>query len=59
MLEIIAALILNAASCSDRSVRGNRYTRGLHLWSTLLSIVPEYEGATIEQASARWPVALR
>ena len=59
MLEIIAALNLNAAPCSDRSVRSKRYTRGLHLWSTLLTIVPEYEGATIEQASARWPVALR
>ena len=59
MLEIIAALILNASPCSDRSVRSKRYTRGLRLWSTLLSIVPEYEGATIEQASARWPVTLR
>jgi hypothetical protein len=59
MLEMIAALILNAVPSSDRSVRCKRYACGLRLWSTLLSIVPDYEGATIEQASARWPVALR
>jgi hypothetical protein len=59
ILQIIAALILNAAPSSDPSVRSKRYARGLILWATLLKIIPEYEGATLEQSSRRWPVALR
>jgi hypothetical protein len=57
--QIVAALILNAAPSSDRSVRAKRYTRGLVLWSTLLSIIPQHEGPHLEQASLRWPLALR
>ncbi len=59
LAQIVAALILNAAPSSDRSVRGKRYTRGLVLWSTLLSIIPQHEGRHLEQASLRWPLALR
>jgi hypothetical protein len=44
LAQIIAALILNVAPSLDRSVRGKRYTRGLVLWSTLLSIIPQHEG---------------
>jgi hypothetical protein len=57
--QIVAALILNAAPSSDRSVRAKRYSHGLALWSTLLSIIPEHEGPGLEQASLRWPFALR
>jgi hypothetical protein len=59
ILQIIAALILNAAPSSGPSARCKRYARGLILWATLLKIIPEYEGATLEQSSRRWPVALR
>src|ERR1019366_4330004 len=59
ILQIIAALILNAAPSSDPSARSKRYARGLILWATLLKIIPEYQGANLEQSSRRWPVALR
>ena len=59
ILQIIAALIANAAPGSDACAQRKHYARGLHLWATLLSIIPEHEGQTIEQASVLWPLALR
>ncbi|MBV9611479.1 MAG: TniQ family protein, partial [Acidobacteriaceae bacterium] len=59
ILQIIAALIANAAPGSDAATQRKRYARGLHLWATLLSIIPEHEGRTLEQASALCPLALR
>ena len=59
ILQIIAALIENAAPSSDQCLRRKRYSQGLILWATLLKFIPEYEGAAIEQSSLRWPVALR
>lgn len=59
ILQIITALIENAAPSSDRRVRSRRYSRGLILWATLFKFIPEYEGPTIEQLSWRWPVSLR
>jgi len=56
---MIAALVWNAAPDPHQSVRHRRGPRGLRLWATLLSIIPEYEGATIERTSIRWPVTLR
>ena len=59
VLAIIGALILNAAPNPNQSVRSRRGTRGMRLWGTLLSVISEHEGTTIEQTSIRWPVALR
>jgi len=58
-VHIVIVLILNAAPCSDRTVRRKRYRSGLVLWTTLLSIIPQYEASDIECASLRWPLALR
>jgi hypothetical protein len=58
MLAIIAALVWNAAPHPDQAVQ-HRRPCGLRLWATLLSIIPEREGATIERTSIRWPVTLR
>jgi hypothetical protein len=59
ILEIIAALILNAVPGAKESGRWRRGTRGIRLWATLISVIPEYVGTTIEKTSFRWPVALR
>ena len=59
VLAIIAALILNAAPSPNQSVRSRCGMRGLRLWGTLLSVISEHEGATMERTSIRWPVALR
>jgi hypothetical protein len=56
---MIAALVLNAAPNPSQSMRRRRGARGLLLWGTLLSVIPEYEGAKLERTSIRWPVALR
>ena len=53
ILQIIAALIENAAPSSDQHVRRKRYPRGLILWATLLKFIPAHEGAAIEQSSLR------
>ena len=58
-VHIVIVLILNAAPCSDRTVRRKRYRSGLVLWTTLLSIIPQYEASDIECAGLRWPLALR
>ena len=59
ILQIITALIENAAPSSDRRVRSKRYSRGLVLWATLLNVLPGFEGSSLEQQSLRWPVSLR
>ena len=59
ILQIITALIENAAPSSDPRVRRKRYSRGLILWATLFKFIPEYEGSAIEQSSLRWPVSVR
>jgi len=59
ILDIIAVLVLNAASSSHESVRRRRGTRGLRLWARLLSVIPEFQGALLEKTSLRWPTALR
>jgi len=59
ILEIIAMLIMNAAPVPKETARWRRGARGLRLWPTLLSLIPEYVGATMEKASVRWPLALR
>ena len=57
--DIIAALVLNAASSSNKSTRNGCRTRGLRMWAALLNVIPEYRGHSLEKASLRWPVALR
>ena len=59
VLAMITGLILNAAPNPNQTVRHRRRARGLRLWGTLLSVIPESEGARIERTSIRWPVALR
>jgi hypothetical protein len=59
IVQIITALVENAAPSSERRVRSRRYSRGLILWATLLKLLPELEGSSLEQRSVRWPVSLR
>jgi hypothetical protein len=59
ILQIITALIENAAPSSDPRASRKRYSQGLVLWAALLKRIPEYEGSAIEQSSLRWPVSLR
>ena len=62
IVEIIGALVLNAAPDCNRSAwkRGvSRSNRGQRLWAMLLSVMPAYEGATMERTSNRWPRTLR
>ena len=59
ILQIITALIENAAPSDDRRIRCRCYSRGLILWAALLKFIPEGEGPAIEQSSLRWPVSLR
>jgi hypothetical protein len=59
IVHIITTLILNAAPNANQSVRSKHYKQGLILWATLLSLISPHEGADIEQASVRWPLALR
>jgi len=40
IVQIITALIENAAPTSDRRLRSRRYSRGLILWATLLTAPP-------------------
>ncbi|HYZ75638.1 MAG TPA: hypothetical protein VE641_21350 [Chthoniobacterales bacterium] len=56
---MVNAVILNAAPTSDRAIAHKRRMRGLILWTTLLSIIPQNEGPVLERASLHWPVALR
>jgi hypothetical protein len=59
VLAIITGLILNASPDPNQTVRHRRRARGLRLWRTVLSAIPEHEGVRIERTSIRWPVALR
>jgi hypothetical protein len=55
ILQIITALIENAAASDDRRICCRCYSRGLILWAALLKFIPEGEGPAIEQSSLRWP----
>ena len=59
ILQIITALIGNAAPSSDRRIRSHRYSRGLVLWAALLGIISELEGDILERSSCRWPASLQ
>jgi hypothetical protein len=59
ILQIITALIENAAPSSDRRIRGRRYSRGLILWAALLGMLTDSAGEEIERSSPHWPVSLR
>ena len=59
ILEIIATLILSAAPSTQLSARWRGSARGIRLWATLLSLIPEHVGAALEETSIRWPAALR
>jgi len=59
ILQIITALIENAAPSSDHRTRSRRYSRGLVLWAALLGIISESAGITLEESSPRCPVSLR
>jgi hypothetical protein len=59
IVEIIAALILNAAPHRNRRIHNQHRARGVRLWSTLLSAIPESAAPTMERASLKWPAALR
>jgi len=59
ILQIITALIENAAPSTDKRTRCRRYSRGLNLWATLLRIIPELQGDTFERSSRRWPASLQ
>lgn len=59
ILQIITTLIENAAPSTDKRTRGRRYSRGLNLWATLLGIISELEGDTLERSSRRWPASLQ
>ena len=59
ILQILTALIENAAPSRDKRTRGRRYSRGLNLWATLLGIISELEGDTHERSSRRWPPSLQ
>ncbi len=59
ILQIITALIENAAPSMDKRTRCRRYSRGLNLWATLLGIISELEGDTLERSSRRWPASLQ
>ncbi|MDE3181286.1 MAG: hypothetical protein KGM47_16710 [Acidobacteriota bacterium] len=59
ILQIITALIENAAPGTDQRTRSRRYSRGLVLWATLLGLISNLEGDAIEQSSRRWPAPLQ
>lgn len=59
VVQIITALIENAAPSADKRTRCRRYSRGLVLWATLLGLASELEGHALEQSSRRWPLSLR
>jgi hypothetical protein len=59
VLEIIAGLILNAASHAKEPARWRRGAHGIRLWATLIRIIPEYVGTMLKKTTVRWPGALR
>lgn len=59
ILKVIAELIRHAAPTPDPRLRRLLHDQSCKLWSTLLQLVPDYEGPTLEGMSQRWPLALR
>jgi hypothetical protein len=59
ILQIITALIENAAPSSDRRIRSRRYSRGLILWAVLFEMFTDTAGEELERSSLRWPVSLQ
>jgi hypothetical protein len=60
IFHIIALLIGNAAPTSDLRLRRRREARSVALWTALFQVIPKrFGGATLEDASSRWPRALR
>jgi len=59
ILQIITALIENAAPTRDRRIRSRRYSRGLILWAALLGMLTDTAGREMERSSLRWPVSLQ
>ena len=59
VLQIVTALVENAAPSADRRIRCRRYSQGLVLWATLLGTISDTGGEALEQSSLRWPVSLR
>ena len=59
ILAIIAELIRHAAPSSDAALRRSLHSRSAQLWSTLLNLVPDREGETLERMSQHWPLSLR
>ena len=59
VLEIVASLILNAAPRGKKIARWPRRGSGTLLWATVVSLIPAYAGAVIEENSSRWPAELR
>ena len=59
LLSITAALVSNAVPTSDARLRRASHSRDLQLWGTLLDVIPKEQGTILEDASRRWPLALR
>jgi TniQ len=59
ILTIIAELIRNAAPSSDVRLRRFLNSRSSELWSTLLELIPEHEGESLDRTSQHWPLSLR
>lgn len=51
VLQIITALIENAAPSADQRTRCRRYSRGLVLWATRLGLISDLEGDAIEHST--------
>ena len=50
---------INADALSNVRARWPRRGSGTRLWATVVSLIPAYAGAVIEETSSRWPAALR
>ena len=58
-LRIVYGLILNSAPCVAPQARRRRAAQGVKLWTALLQTFPGFRGKQIEEASLRWPPAIR
>jgi hypothetical protein len=59
LFALIADLISNAALTSDVRCRRFRQSRSLKLWTTLLALIPDFAGRSLEKTSQHWPVPLQ
>lgn len=59
ILEMIEALVLNAAPASQPRARSIKFQEGLKLWKRDLELLSEPYAEWMEDASALWPPALR